>query len=434
MAAVSRLVAVSWAMPPRVAPRALQVSRLLCSLRGFGWESTVIAATPGAGMPAAARDALLAAHYRDAYTLQCIETDESVAPSGRVRRLLRRLRAPADLTEDNWERRATGAAARALRAPKADALVTFAQPWSDHRIGLRLRRRMGRGPWVAHFSDPWTDSPYYAELPGKDLARWRGEEQRVIEQADAAVFVTEETRELVMSKYPRALAARAHVLPHAFDPTLAPLVAAAASRLPPHDGRLRITHTGFLYPGMRTPHGMLAALARLRETRPDVLAALEVIFVGDAPGLAPEALRPPGLERTVSFLPRAGYIESLRASHDADVLLVIDAPSERSVFLPSKIVDYLMFRKPILGVTPLRGASAEFLRRLGDPVVEPGDAAGLAAALADLVRLHREGRLRASSEHEAIAAEYTAEHVAKRFDALLRGLVARSSVGRRGGG
>jgi len=420
--ALNRLLAVSWAMPPRVAPRALQVSRLLRGLSTLGWETTVIAANPATTVPAAGRDALLAAHYRDAYALHGIDTEEAVRRSSRARRLLRRLRPPADETEDNWERRARAAGRRLLRRTRPRALVTFAQPWSDHRIGLRLHARAGRTPWVAHFSDPWTDSPYYVDLPPDDLERWRRDERRVIESADALVFVTEETRALVMAKYPPALAGRCHVLAHAYDPSLEPLVQAARSWLPARDGRLRITYTGMLYPGMRTPVTVLEALQRLRAERPETLAALQVIFVGDAPGLSPEELRPPGLEAAVSFLPRAGYVESLRAAADADVLLVIDAPSERSVFLPSKLVDYLMFRKPILGVTPLQGASAELLRRLGDPVVAPGDARGLAEALERLVALHRAGRLAASPEHALVAADYTAEHVAARFDALLREL------------
>lgn len=431
--ALSPLVAVSWAMPPRVTPRALQVSRLLCGLAERGWETTVIAAHPAPSIPAVGRDALLAAHYRDAYALDALETEEALAPSSRPRQWLRRLRPPSDLSEDNWERRATRAARRALRRTRARALITFAQPWSDHRIGLRLHRRLRRVPWIAHFSDPWTDSPYYADLPLENLERWRRQERRVIETADALVFVTDETRALVMEKYPLSFASRAHVVPHAFDPSLAALAAVGPPGLPPRDGRLRVTYTGSLYPRMRTPHDVLAALALLRDERPATWAGLQVIFVGDAPGLGDAELRPPGLEGAVSFLPRAGYRESLRAAADADVLLVIDAPSERSVFLPSKLVEYLMFPKPILGITPVEGASAELLRRLGDPVVAPGDVRGLAGALARFEALHREGRLAASPRHAAVAAEHSVARVAARFDALLRE-VAGPGTEVRGGG
>ena len=48
---------------------------------------------------------------------------------------------------------------------------------------------------------------------------------------------------------------------------------------------------------------------------------------------------PPGL---VTVRPRVPYDESLRLTRDADALLVVDAPSaEPSVFLPSKLVEYI---------------------------------------------------------------------------------------------
>ena len=48
---------------------------------------------------------------------------------------------------------------------------------------------------------------------------------------------------------------------------------------------------------------------------------------------------------------------------DADVLLVIDAPSRGpSPFLPSKLIDYLPLRKPILGSHAGDGATAGLLR------------------------------------------------------------------------
>ena len=50
-------------------------------------------------------------------------------------------------------------------------------------VGLRVRRTH-RLPWVAHFSDPWVDSPY---LRGSSWLRriWQRMERDVVAQADA---------------------------------------------------------------------------------------------------------------------------------------------------------------------------------------------------------------------------------------------------------
>ena len=42
------------------------------------------------------------------------------------------------------------------------------------------------------------------------------------------------------------------------------------------------------------------------------------------------------------------FAESARRAAAADVLLVIDAPADESLFLPSKLIDYLPAGKPIL--------------------------------------------------------------------------------------
>ena len=93
-------------------------------------------------------------------------------------------------------------------------------------IGLRVRRATGL-PWVAHFSDPWTDSPYLRGARWQQRL-WKRLEADVVQDADALVFVNAQTAERVMRKYPDAWRRKAHVVPHGFDPreTLVPTPAA----------------------------------------------------------------------------------------------------------------------------------------------------------------------------------------------------------------
>jgi hypothetical protein len=114
-----------------------------------------------------------------------------------------------------------------------------------------------------------------------------------------------------------------------------------------------------------------------------------------------------GLDGIVRFLDRVSPADAAAIAADADVLLVIDAPSDGpSVFLPSKLIDYLPFRKPILGVTPPIGASASLLRRLGCCVASPADAGEIADALATLIGDWRDGRLAVSPQFDRVAADY----------------------------
>jgi glycosyltransferase involved in cell wall biosynthesis len=114
-----------------------------------------------------------------------------------------------------------------------------------------------------------------------------------------------------------------------------------------------------------------------------------------------------GIESFVTFRNRVSAAEAARAAAGADVLLVIDAPSETpSVFLPSKLVDYLPFRKPILGITPPRGASARLLTRLGCEVAPPDDVDAIAARVRALIERWRAGALTVGPEFDRVAAEF----------------------------
>lgn len=403
-----RLLAVSWAMPPLLAPRALQVPRLLTALGEAGWQVTVLHADArfaGSGYP---RDADLARLVGEAYQAERVGLPRVLDGAWAYRCLLR-----GRLDEAVWERLAARRARDRLRRAPFDLMLTFAQPWSDHRIGLGIRRRR-EIPWVAHFSDPWVDNPLLSERDRGRLPEWRKQEEAVIRLADAVVFTTDYARELVMRKYPQAWRERAFVVPHGFDSGL-------LTRIPPADShpRLLMVYTGNFY-GRRTPLPLLEALAELDRRRP-LCGEIQVLLVGAGGESYSRAAAERGLAGVVEFRPSVPLLESLALARQADVLLVIDAPSEEaSAFLPSKLIDYLMFEKPILGITPLRGASAELLGELGCPVVAPEDVAGIRAAVAELISRREAGKLGVGPAFRQVAARFEIRRVSREFEEILR--------------
>jgi glycosyltransferase involved in cell wall biosynthesis len=190
-------------------------------------------------------------------------------------------------------------------------------------------------------------------------------------------------------------------------------------------------YTGNFFAG-RTPDGLLDALDRLSSTTP-LRGVIEVVFVGQMPpGYAARITRA-GLDDVVSCRGTVPFLEGLREAGNADVLLVVDAPGDAgSVFLPSKLVDYMMFRKPILGLTPAGGTAAQLLERLGCPVVPPGDPARIAAALQRLIDERGTGRLDVPPAFDAVASEYSMETAAARLDGALRAIIGRGERSARG--
>ena len=136
-------------------------------------------------------------------------------------------------------------------------------------------------------------------------------------------------------------------------------------------------------------------------------------------GFASEA-RSLGIEHLVHFKDRVPAADAQSMAADADVLVVIDAPAERpSPFLPSKLVDYLPMRKPILAITPREGASATLVRRAGGIVAAPDDEGGIRVALRDLVARWREGRLDVGPDFDRVAAGYDISRTTAAFSDVL---------------
>ena len=392
-------------------PRAAQVARTLEALVSHGWQSTVVCLDPKRGGP----------NWREgneAVLPRCVDALRVKSPEEWtvVRALWRVMPWLRDRPDARWVwiTRAAAAAQTAAARTRFDGLVTFAQPWSDHLVGLRVHRAT-KLPWVAHFSDPWVDDPYRTLSPAR-RAEWQRMESNVVGDASAVVFVSQETADLVMAKYPAAWRTKAAVVPHGF---VGPIRAHDA---PPRHGPMRLVHTGRFYDGLRTPMPLLKALAELNSTE-RLEGAVEVTLAGPHTVGYAAQVDAFGLRGVVRLLDRMPNQEAVSLAAAADLLLVIDAPTAGpSPYLPSKLVEYLPLRKPIFGITPSEGASASLLRRLGAPIAAPDDDAGIRIALRDLLSRWREGGLAVGPEFDGVAAEYDI----RRTTALFSGVLTRA--------
>jgi glycosyltransferase involved in cell wall biosynthesis len=394
-----RLIAVSWAMPPALYPRSIQVSRLLKGLNLQGWHSTVVTRRT---------DNLTTGEF----------LDHALAELGAPHYAL----APIEAADDReWIDR-TAAAVKAIdRITPADVLITFAQPWRDHLAALELLEWRGRRPWIAHFSDPWVDSPYYPNVSTEQHALDCEREARVIANADAVVFTNSHAADLVMAKYPSAWRDKVSVVPHSMDRSSMP-----TCTRPRDPGRpLRMAYVGQLA-GQRTANGLFAAIKLLRQCQA-IDGRLELTFVGDSGALfdASAMANAAGLSSLTTFTSTLSHGDSLAAMAAADVLVLIDAPAKRNVFLPSKFADYLMADRPILGLTPLCGASADALREIGHRVVDPENIEGICSALQEMLQQHATGTLELPLTARERAERYSLDNTAAAFAAIVEEAIGR---------
>ena len=407
-----RLLAISWAMPPILAPRSIQVSRTIQALADLGWNIDLLCVSPESASKAYKLDASLPLPAASKVNMVRICSSEQ----SRIQNILRRIFSPLRFIPDAsraWIKPAIASGMNLLKKNNYDAMISFAQPWSDHIVALQLQETTNLR-WIAHFSDPWTDSPYFA-AKGIGKLYSKQKEQAVLARADAIIFTNEQTRSTVMQKYPPDWKHKTHVIPHGFD---ADIVPASLPSLP-DAGKLHLVYTGNFYQ-MRSPEPLMHALAKVCEDRTHA-EQLAVTFIGSTPAVFQEMAATLNLSDIIRFLPTMPNKEAIENAAQADILLIIDAPSEKSLFLPSKLIDYLPLRKPILGITPLEGASADLLRRLECRVCPPDDISQIANAIKSLLKKWKQGTLGVSASYDQVARSYDIRETTQILNRILLG-------------
>jgi hypothetical protein len=408
---VKRLLAVSWAMPPLLTPRSVQVGRALKTFSQRGWQIDVIAVDT---------DDLPEGYYSIDWDLESFYGSyyQAIRVGHDADQPIKN-----DLLMLRWRKPALEAAVRLLNDNRYTAVLTFAQPWVDHLVGLELQRISGL-PWIAHFSDPWVDNFYYGGVDWNLRQEWPTMEAEVIRRADKLIFTNPSAANLVMQKYYRGWRKKVAVIPHAYDSDPGEL----APTLHQENSPLHLVYTGGLY-GHRSPEGFYDALVVLDRKKP-LVDRLDVLIAGPVDPHFKQMTIDLGLGSIVRFEDLVPYRRSLELLRNADVLLLIDATVSSSPFLPSKLVDYLTFQRPILGITPQEGVSADLLRRLDCPVAAPDDPGQIAVALEQLLIEWECGFLPGKMEYKSVLVEYSLDQIGSQFDGVLHQAIHRNLTGR----
>jgi len=181
--------------------------------------------------------------------------------------------------------------------------------------------------------------------------------------------------------------------------------------------------TGRFYKRQRTPKSLISAM-RILQRNHQWPEGMEFHFAGAMPSKYRKRLNSRPLSDVATYYGQLDYQNNITLMQHADVLLLVDAPSqEESLFLPSKLIDYLPLKKPILGITPSKGASADLLRQLQCPIVDPDDPFAIVAALLDLYEKWRLGELNISTEYRSCYKHYDIRQTTARFEHLISVLV-----------
>jgi glycosyltransferase involved in cell wall biosynthesis len=212
---------------------------------------------------------------------------------------------------------------------------------------------------VAHFSDPWFDFSYEGFIHRFWISFL---ERRVIADADAVVFPNRPLADKVMAKYPSAWRQKVIVVPHGF----AQLQPEVDLKVGQNRGQpLRVLHTGAFYPVYRTPETLFLGLSILNRRLP-LRGRIEFECVGDETTCFQPLVDQLGLQEIVTLRDSVPYSRCQEMIAQADLLVVVDVTfGLRGVFLPTKLIEYFAFQKPVIGIAPPHSAVSETLADCG---------------------------------------------------------------------
>lgn len=303
-----------------------------------------------------------------------------------------------------------------------DMVYATAPPFTDHLIGLEIKRRYGL-PLVVDFRDAWIEYPYHLYWTRWHRRRHESLERSVVAGADAVVVTNPHLRQLLLGRQTSGDAAgRIHVITQGYDP--ADFRSTAAEAVGPLDpAKVNFVYTGIFYED-RDPMVLYQALALLKRSSPEVYARLVFYMVGYVQEEYQEMARVMGVADRIVY---CGYVEHPTAVEwvkQADVVWFNIGAQHKGfeTVSPGKAFEYLGSGKPIVALVPknqIRDILSEFDHTY---IVPPDDHQALARVLAELSRLHAEGRLPVADPEKI--ARYSRRRLTGNLAQLFDGIAA----------
>ncbi|MSA71365.1 hypothetical protein [Holdemania massiliensis] len=263
-----------------------------------------------------------------------------------------------------------------------DELYTSSVPGITHLCGYVIKKKYPNVKWHASFSDPIKNSPYKKDPDLKKrnifyrIAFKIGSfiymnnlyEEVAIKNADELVFICEEQKNFTLKQYENSetYSSKCKIEPLTYIPDWQ-MYKDLMNAPEIHNLPKQAVHLGRLY-GLRKIDSFLLALKELKENDP--LLSNKVIFhqYSDIQPYDLKKVKEYNLNDVFVVHSKVSYSESIKIMREADILVLFDTLLENEEiqpYLPSKIVEYQLLRKPILGICGKNSPSYRILSEDG---------------------------------------------------------------------
>jgi hypothetical protein len=302
-----------------------------------------------------------------------------------------------------------------------DLVVSRAFPWFAHIPGYWVASALGL-PWVANFNDPWDFRPFISNPANSkswnvssNLNWWM---RRTIAGADLVTFPCQRLGDYCLRGMPHRSEAR--VVHH---------IGAASGHASANGSDFVIVHAGKL--GMseltaRPANSLLEGLARFLQECPDAKERTRLLLVGPEDAATMALMNTLGLAPFVKWGGVVSYERSLEHIAEASVCVLVEGDYPEGIFLPSKLCDYVVARKPVLALSPEAGTLNDLAEAGGIERVSPQDSARVSAVLKRYYQAFVAGTLAEHAPAESLVHRFEARTVIETFANSVRGLIPAS--------
>ena len=203
-------------------------------------------------------------------------------------------------------------------------------------------------PWIANWNDPYPEVRMpipYGKGPKGFLTPLQNKLlKRVCDVATLHSFPSKRQREYMLS-YMNISLEKTKIIPHiCYDN----LISFNGDK---DNSKLRIIHSGNVsYP--RDPRYFINGVKAFLDENPQ--AQIEINFIGNQSSNFKDLISSE-LQSIIKILEALPYLENLKLIAKHHVALIIEAPSENSVFLPTKVGDYMQCMVEIFAISPSNG-------------------------------------------------------------------------------
>ena len=253
-----------------------------------------------------------------------------------------------------WKWFAVPLGKKIIRQENPDIILSTSPPPTTNLVAKKLAD-WSKLPWVADFRDPWTNIYYYDDNPQSKRAKKKNRklEAAVLDKADHITVVNNGffPENNIQDKVTR--------ITNGFDPdhiidNTEQIVA---------NSKFTIRYFGSMKINQK-PDSLIHALKKIEESNPEIANNIAFEFYGNIDPDIQIQLKKTSSKIKFSFSNYISHEEMINLAVQSDLLLLTIGKSKNSKFaLSTKVFEYMISRKPVLGIGPIDGAASDLVQK-----------------------------------------------------------------------